>query len=194
MRYIRIRNNKIIQISSMPLEPKIPGEKIYTLNVDHDYIAIQSNGTPRAMTEAEIEASRQARFNQTKIKLLKTVHQKRKELEGQGLILQTSKGNFIADTTYVGRANLQGVILAFEAGLLDKNSSKVHWKFENGFLSLNYGQLKEIGAYILDYVEKLFQAEAQHSAAIQALSSMQDVMNYDLAQFWPSNEYVSQTI
>ena len=47
---------------------------------------------------------------------------------------------------------------------------------------------------MLDYVEKLFLAEKQHYEAINGLSTIEEIQNYDIDQFWPSNEYESQTI
>ena len=47
---------------------------------------------------------------------------------------------------------------------------------------------------MLNYVEKLFLAEKQHYEAIEQLTTIEEVQNYDLDQFWPSNEYESQAI
>ena len=127
---------------------------------------------------------------QAKKDALKTsVYQKRKQLENSGITIHTSQGDYIVDTSQIGRSNLQGTILTYEIGNLDKTSDTVPWKFENGFLELNYDQLKEISAFVTDYIEKLFLAEKQHYDAIEQLTTIEEIQNYDLDQFWPSNEY-----
>ena len=194
MRYIRVRNGKILQISQNPIQATSPTDRIYSLNIDHNYVVLQDDGTPRPMTEQEINDYYQMQFNKAKSNLTLLIHQKRKQLENLGITLHTSAGDYIVDTSQIGRSNLQGTILTYEIGNLDKTSDAVPWKFENGFLELNYNQLKEISAFVTDYIEKLFLAEKQHYDAIEQLTTIEEIQNYDLDQFWPSNEYNSQTI
>ena len=133
-------------------------------------------------------------INEEKERLSKLVAERRKSLEREGLVVKTSLGDFIVDTSQIGRSNLQGTILTYEIGLLDKATATVPWKFENGFAELGYDQLKEIASFVVDYIEKLFAAEKQHNESISQLTTAEGIKRYDISQYWPSNEYVSQMI
>ena len=128
-------------------------------------------------------------FDDLKQQLRQKIHQIRKEKENSGINVSTTQGTFIVDTSQIGRSNLQGTILTYEIGILNKTSDSVPWKFENGFLDLTYDQLKEIASFVTDYIEKLFLAEKQHYEAIEGLSTEEELQKYDTNQYWPLNNY-----
>ncbi len=117
----------------------------------------------------------------------------RKSKENQGIeVISQSNKVYEFDTSLIGRSNTQGVISAYQLGLLDPETQTIHWKFlDNSFIDLTYDQLKELASFMMDYVEKLFQAERQHYEAIDVLNDRDEIKNYNKDQFWPSNQYNS---
>jgi hypothetical protein len=120
----------------------------------------------------------------------------RKQKENQGIEVVGQSGKvYKFDTSLVGRSNTQGVISAYQFGLLNPKTQTIHWKFLDGsFADLTYDQLKELASFMMDYVEKLFQAERQHYEVIDALNSRNEIKNYNKNQFWPANKYQSKLL
>lgn len=61
----------------------------------------------------------------------------------------------------------------------------VDWKTENGWTTLNAGQLLAAAQAVRAHVQACFTNERTHAEAIQALASAEAVVAYDLAVGWP---------
>lgn len=124
------------------------------------------------------------------------VYNLRQDKEVEGLIIVALDGTrYNLDTSLKGRANLQGVVNAYLTGIFS-DTDTVNWKFMGAqYKTLNKDQVIEMGAFMLDYIEKLFQAEGTHCYYIGNLQSIEDAINYDVeGQFWPPKEYNSTLI
>jgi len=122
------------------------------------------------------------------------VHQKRMQLENDGIIIIGSGGTtqYLLDTSLVGRNNLANTIHSFQLGILDTTADTVNWKFKDGtFVNVNYDTLVEMAGFVTQYIEGLFNAEQQHYVNIDGLTTETDLRAYDVTLNWPSNQFNS---
>ena len=140
------------------------------------------------------------KVNELRSQLTEQIVALRHQKESEGIFITTSDGQTLPlDTSAIGRANIQGTLMSYQLGLLSQDQT-VRWKFVNGlqkepiYQGITMEQLQEMAGFVVDYVEKLFQAEAQHQEAIQQLQTIQEIETYDLNQFWPDNCYQSEKL
>lgn len=62
----------------------------------------------------------------------------------------------------------------------------VDWKGSDGWVTMNATQLLQAAQLIRAHVQSCFSNERAHSAAIAALQTQQEVIDYDITTGWPS--------
>ena len=62
----------------------------------------------------------------------------------------------------------------------------VDWKGSDGWMTMNATQLLQAAQLIRAHVQACFSNERAHSAAIAALQTQQEVIDYDITTGWPS--------
>ena len=124
-------------------------------------------------------------LDETKSQRYTDVYNLRKEKEEQGIYVD---GMYV-DITEKGRLNMLSTLSAYQQGLLPQDQP-VKWKTGHGeFVEITYDQLKQISQFVAYYLEKLFEIEHYHDDEISKLTTVEDVLNYDITTNWPSNQF-----
>lgn len=120
---------------------------------------------------------------------IRQVKQKRKQLERSVIIIKDGK-EYTMNISPTSRANLQGVIQAYELGILNKEKDRIAWKFRGGnFVALSYEELLKIAKFVFMYVEQLFGVEKEKIAEIKQLQTREEVKNYVIENKWINDKF-----
>lgn len=117
--------------------------------------------------------------SKVRLNLLRTVTQKRKQIETGGLTLpngirvSTDIDDQNRITSVIANAEMSGV-------------TQLDFKAETGWISLSILDIKNIAIAIALHVQACFTAERNHHANIDALTN-EELVTYDINSGWPSN-------
>lgn len=131
--------------------------------------------------EEELEADqRESEWNaQAKTRLKARVTSKREQVERGGTII---KGVLVkADASL--QARLTGTL-----NFVSRNPGRpIKWKSANGdFATLNKIDIEKLSDAVGEFIAKCFDAEAAHYAAIDALTTPEQVSSYNIETGWPA--------
>lgn len=64
-------------------------------------------------------------------------------------------------------------------------AAQIDWKGRDGWFRLNPAQMRALGQVVGAHVQACFTAQRTHEEAIDALTTVAEVMNYDIEAGWP---------
>src|SRR5690606_10901894 len=106
---------------------------------------------------------------------------KRRQVEEGGITLPNE---IVVNTTTADQQRIDTAITCMERYELES----VDFKSAAGWVTLTLQQLRDIGQAITLHVQACFAAERAHKEAIDALQTIQDCEEYDVAAGWPGQE------
>lgn len=125
------------------------------------------------------------------------VNKKRKQVETGGVYVERGGKVYVLDTAISSQNRVSSAVMHLNEG----TATDRKWSFyqetggptdpnatwEGKRVSLSKAIFKSIGVEMGDHVDACFDAEDVHIAAITALSTSQEVMDYDVNANWPVN-------
>jgi hypothetical protein len=146
-----------------------PDERYYWVAEVRDGANITYTGTPK-----DIETVKKL--------ILADLAARRYQVEVGGIELNGSVVSTDRDT----QSKISGAAAAVAAGL----PTPLTWKSPSGFVTIDAPTLTALALAIATHVQAAFETEALHTAAIQALTEVEDVIVYDYSTGWPANPEV----
>jgi len=123
------------------------------------------------------------------------IHKIKKDKENYGILINVgTTAQYRMSCSLTARTNIQAVLNAYQSGVFDTTTYTLQWKFDDGqFVTIGYTQLQEMLKFMMDYLEKLFEAEKNHYASIDSLTTREAIKSYDINLNWPDNNYLVTT-
>jgi len=125
--------------------------------------------------------------DEAKAKLKERATEKRRAKQAAGLTINGAP----VDTDANSVSTMTSALVALEkgAGGNPKFPASVNWRLKNGqFTQLDKSALEDIAGKVTNYVQACFDAEMTHSAAIEALTTLDELEAYDLDAGWPDSD------
>ena len=134
-------------------------------------------------------------LSELKQELKDKIHKIKKDKENEGIIINVgTTAQYKLNCSLTSRTNIQAVLNAYQSGIFDTTTYTLQWKFDDGqFATIGYTQLQEVLKFMMDYLEKLFEAEKSHYASIDSLTTREAIKSYDINSNWPDNNYLATT-
>lgn len=150
---------------------------------------IYLNGVLTEISQEELDAinaDRTPTLEAAKAAKIASVWDHQNSLSENGIVsVTTTAGTYNYGTDKVSRDNIQGVLIGVSLGVTP-NLRPWSPKGASSPISVTHADLVLIGGTMMAAVDANIQAYLTHKFAINALQTVQEVLDYDITTGWPS--------
>lgn len=215
MRYLKIENGKVVARGLQRIEAEnavralyphtsFPARLVESVLSDHGFFPEHPTERPTGdvVTEGEPELRSDGKWYQTWVVRDFTPDEQQQRFEGEkSALLQaatdmrwevmtggmTLPGGIEVGTTIDDQNRITSVVANAElAGLTD--SDEVDFKAASGWVRVTIAEIKTIAGAIGQHVQACYSAERTHHDAIEALTTREQIRDYDISVGWPDTQ------